>query len=147
SQVQGHALGLSICPSKQEIVAGEMGPSISLRCRNPAQNSVEMGHSRRNHRPPGRVPPAYADAWAGFQTEKPRHISEAEWRRAVDDAGRFLDDWASLALDFGWRPDEIFGPAGVAWFCAGERVRAFGPGNAVTTSGRIFARYAIAITS
>src|SRR5262249_2324339 len=42
----------------------------------------------------GRVPPAYADAWAVLQTQKPRHISEAEWRRAVDDAGRFLDDWA-----------------------------------------------------
>jgi hypothetical protein len=28
--------------------------------------------------------------------------------------GRFLDDWAGLALDFGWRPPDIFGPGGLA---------------------------------
>jgi hypothetical protein len=88
----------------------------------------------------GRVPPAYADAWAAFQTRKPAQVSEAEWFRAVDAAGRFLDEWASLALDFGWRPPDIFGPGGLAWFCAGERVRALGPDNAITASGRIFAR-------
>ena len=74
----------------------------------------------------GRVPPAYADAWAAFQTRKPGHVSEAEWFQAVDDAGRFLDEWAGLALDFGWRQSDIFGPDGLAWFCAGERVRALG---------------------
>jgi hypothetical protein len=88
----------------------------------------------------GRVPPAYADAWAAFQIRKPGHRVEAEWFRAVDDAGRFLDDWAGPALDFGWRPDDIFGAGGLAWFCAGERVRALGPANAITASGRIFAR-------
>jgi hypothetical protein len=88
----------------------------------------------------GRVPPAYADAWAAFQTRKPRHVSEAEWFRAVDDAGRFLDEWAGLALDFGWRPLDIFGPDGLAWFFAGERVRALGPDNAITVSGRVFDR-------
>lgn len=64
----------------------------------------------------------------------------AEWLRAVDDAGRFLDDWAGLALDFGWPPFDIFGPGGLAWFCAGERVRGLGPDNAIATSGRIFTR-------
>ena len=92
----------------------------------------------------GRVPPAYADAWAAFQTRKPGHVAEAEWFRAVDDAGRFLDEWAGLALDFGWRPPDIFGPGGLAWFCAGERVRALGPDNAITASGRIFARLSLA---
>ena len=92
----------------------------------------------------GRVPPAYADAWAAFQSRKPGHVAEAEWFRAVDDAGRFLDEWASLALDFGWRPPDIFGPGGLAWFCAGERVRALGPDNAITASGRIFARLSLA---
>jgi hypothetical protein len=88
----------------------------------------------------GRVPPPYADAWAALQTRKPGHVSEAEWLRAVDDAGRFLDDWAGLALDFGWPPFDIFGPGGLAWFCAGERVRGLGPDNAIATSGRIFTR-------
>ena len=88
----------------------------------------------------GRVPPAYADAWAVFQTRKPGHVSEADWQRAVDDAGRFLDEWGGLALDFGWRPPDIFGAAGLAWFCVGERVRGLGPNNAITSSARIFVR-------
>jgi hypothetical protein len=92
----------------------------------------------------GRVPPAYADAWAAFQTRKPGHVAEAEWFRAVDDAGRFLDEWAGLALDFGWRPSDIFDAGALAWFCAGERVRALGPDNAITASGRIFARLSLA---
>ena len=92
----------------------------------------------------GRVPPAYAYSWAAFQSRKPGNVAEAEWLRAVDDAGRFLDEWASLALDFGWRPPDIFGPGGLAWFCAGERVRALGPDNAITASGRIFARLSLA---
>ena len=48
-----------------------------------------------------------------------------------------------LALDFGWRSDDIFGRTGLAWFCAGERVRALGPDNAITKSGRIFTRSSI----
>src|SRR5262249_15645791 len=55
---------------------------------------------------------------------KPGHRFEAKWRRAVDDAGRFLDEWAALALGFHWQPSDIFGRAGLAWFCTGERVRA-----------------------
>ena len=34
----------------------------------------------------GRVPPAYAEVWAAFQ-RKPGHQGEADWLRAVDDAG------------------------------------------------------------
>ena len=88
----------------------------------------------------GRVPPAYANAWAAFQTRKPPQVSWGDWYRAMDDAGRFLDAWAELALDFGWQSPDIFGPDGLAWFCAGERVRALGPDNAVTASGLIFMR-------
>jgi hypothetical protein len=90
----------------------------------------------------GGVPPAYADAWAAFQTRQQRGPSEADWWRAVDGAGRFLDEWGSFALGFGWRASDIFGADGLAWFCAGERVRALGPGMAVTTSVRIFRRRA-----
>lgn len=88
----------------------------------------------------GRVPTAYADAWAAFQIRKPGHASAGDWYRAVDDAGRFLDAWARLALDFGWRPPDIFGSGGLAWFCAGERIRALGLDNAVTVAGRVFTR-------
>lgn len=88
----------------------------------------------------GRVPPAYAEAWAAFQTRNAGHVSQAKWFQAVDDAGQFLDEWAGLALDFGWWPTDIFGRCGLAWFCGGERVRALGPDNAITASGRIFQR-------
>jgi hypothetical protein len=86
----------------------------------------------------GRVPMVYADAWAAFQIRKPSHAAAGEWYRAVDDAGRFLDAWGELALSFGWRPIDIFGPLGVAWFCAGEPIRALGPDSAIAASGRVF---------
>ena len=70
----------------------------------------------------GQVPPAYADAWAAFQTRRPPHVTEAEWLCAVNDGGRFLDEWARLALDFGWQPEDIFGAGGVSWFCASEHL-------------------------
>ena len=38
-----------------------------------------------------RVPRAYLDAWARLNHRKPARVSEAEWRRALDDGGRFLD--------------------------------------------------------
>jgi hypothetical protein len=89
-------------------------------------------------------PEAYADAWAVFQIRKPTNVSGADWYRAVDDAGRFLDEWASLALDFGWQLSDIFGSDGLAWFCAGERVRALRPDNAITVTERIFTRPTLA---
>jgi hypothetical protein len=42
-----------------------------------------------------------------------RDAAAREWYRAVDDAGRFLDTWAGLALSFGWQPLHIFGPGGL----------------------------------
>src|SRR5262245_36097107 len=86
------------------------------------------------------VPRAYADAWAAFQIRNPPQVPIAEWYRAWDDAGRFLDEWASLAMDFGWQSDDIFGMDGLAWFCGGERIRALGPNNAVARDGRVFTR-------
>jgi hypothetical protein len=88
----------------------------------------------------GGVPAAYAEAWARFQIRKPAHVVEVDWPRALEDAGRFLDEWGTLAFEFGWRAADIFGEGGLAWFCCGERVRALGPDNAVTVSGRIFTR-------
>jgi hypothetical protein len=88
----------------------------------------------------GRVPPIYADAWAAFQTRKPGHLTETDWQFAVDCAGRFLDEWGALASGFGWQASDVFGSDGLVSFSAGERVRALGPDNAVTSSGRIFAR-------
>jgi hypothetical protein len=88
----------------------------------------------------GRVPVAYAEAWARLQVQKPSHLKEPVWRRALHDAGRFLDEWGALAFEFGWWPNDIFGASGLAFICAGERVRALGPNHAVSVSGRTFIR-------
>jgi len=36
-----------------------------------------------------RVPAVYLDAWARLNHQKPTSVSEAEWRLALDDGGRF----------------------------------------------------------
>ena len=105
------------------------------------------------------VPERYLDAWARLQCQKPTRVSDAEWRQAIDDAGRFLDQWGSLAVQFGWRPSDLFDipgdgkpavPAknaqtefscGLAWFLKGERVRGLGPEHAALGDGtRVFDR-------
>jgi hypothetical protein len=56
------------------------------------------------------VPEPYLDAWARLQVQKPVRVSDAEWRQAIDDAGRFLAQWGSLALKFAWEAGELFRP-------------------------------------
>jgi hypothetical protein len=91
------------------------------------------------------VPEPYFDAWARLEVQKPMRVSDAEWRQAIDDAGRFVDQWASLAVEFGRKPGDLFdvpreGKSGLVWYLAGETVRSIGPDGAFTTSGRVFDR-------
>ena len=44
-------------------------------------------------------PPVYLDGWARLSHQKPFEVSEAEWRLALDDGGRFLDAWGSEAAE------------------------------------------------
>jgi hypothetical protein len=44
----------------------------------------------------------------GLQVQKPVHVTVEQWRQAIDDAGRFLDQWGSLAVQFGWTPGDLF---------------------------------------
>ena len=75
------------------------------------------------------VPPVYLDAWARLNCQKPFAVSEAEWRLALDDGGRFLDAWGCDAAEMGWTPGELFDvKRGLAWELAGRRVVALGPG-------------------
>jgi hypothetical protein len=59
---------------------------------------------------------------------------------------RWMMPAASSMSGQGWRSildggnPTFSAPHGLAWFCAGERVRALGPDNAIAASGRIFAR-------
>ena len=73
-------------------------------------------------------------------------VSDEEWRQAIDDAGKFLDTWSSLALEFGWTTGDLFdvprvgSPGGLVWFLVGETVRALRPAHATIESGRDFLR-------
>jgi hypothetical protein len=81
------------------------------------------------------VPERYLDAWARFQLQCPGDVTEQAWRRAIDDAGRFLAQWDKLADSFGWLPGDLFDvphdcAMGLAWWVKGRAVTALGPEHA-----------------
>lgn len=83
------------------------------------------------------VPAVYLDAWARLNHQQPFDVSEAEWRQALDDGGRFLDGWGHDAAALGWRPGDLFDvTAGLVWRLDGERVGALGPGHVRLSDGR-----------
>jgi hypothetical protein len=53
----------------------------------------------------GGVPEPYR---ARLQVQKPVHVTVEQWRQAIDDADRFLDQWGKLAASFGWTPGDLF---------------------------------------
>ncbi len=88
-----------------------------------------------------RVPPAYLYAWARLNHQKPLDVSEAEWRLALDDGGRFLDVWGVEAAELGWTPGELFDVRkGLVWRLAGERVVAIGKVHVRLSDGLTIAR-------
>jgi len=89
------------------------------------------------------VPAVYLDAWARMNCQKPFNVSDDEWRRALDDGGRFLDAWGCDAAEMGWTPGELFDvTAGLAWRLAGARVEAIGADRARLSDGRTIMRRA-----
>jgi hypothetical protein len=92
------------------------------------------------------VPEPYLDAWARLQCQKPVPVPEIQWRQAIDDAGRFLDQWGGHAVEFCWTPADLFeapayGKSGLVWFLRGETVESLGPGHAGLGPGkRVFDR-------
>jgi hypothetical protein len=94
----------------------------------------------------GIVPAPYLDTWAKLNHQKPLRVSDEEWFRAVDDGGRFLDAWGSLATEWGWTIADLFDVprpgqrGGLFWFIEGATVEAFGPDHASLNDGRIFDR-------
>jgi hypothetical protein len=77
----------------------------------------------------GAVPEPYLEAWARLQCQRPFGASDQEWWQVIDDAGRFLDQWGSRAVEFGWTAGDLFdvprdtGKCGLIWFLNGEAVR------------------------
>jgi hypothetical protein len=88
-------------------------------------------------------PAPYVDTFAGLNHQKPFAVSDAEWRLALDDAGRFLDDWGADAADMQWSPGDLFDvprpgrPGGLVWRLRGERVESLGWDHARLSDGRI----------
>jgi hypothetical protein len=87
------------------------------------------------------VPARYLDAWARLQCQKPASVSEAVWRLALDDGGRFLDAWGEDAVAKGWIPGDLFDvTAGLVWQLAGAHVAALGPDHVWLADGRTVIR-------
>jgi hypothetical protein len=93
----------------------------------------------------GTCPAEYADVFARLNHQKPIAVSGAQWSRAVDDAGRFLDVWGADAAALQWSTGDLFDVpregrgCGLVWQSRGERVEALGADHARLSDGRVIA--------
>jgi hypothetical protein len=94
----------------------------------------------------GSVPACYLDAWARLQCQRPLSVAESDWRRAIEDAGLFLDAWGAEAAMMQRSAGELFDaprngrPGGLVWQLRGERVDALGEDRARLADGRTLKR-------
>jgi hypothetical protein len=80
--------------------------------------------------------------FALLQIERPDGVTLSQWRRAVDDAGRFLDTFGDQAAGLGWGTDDVFSPDdGLAWTIRGARVVALTRSTVTLLDGRAFHRF------
>lgn len=87
------------------------------------------------------VPAVYLDAWARLNHQKPEGVTQADWRRALDDGGCFLDGFGKAAAGLGWRPGELFDLGrGLVWRLNGKRVQAIGTHGVRLNNGLALAR-------
>ena len=101
-------------------------PTLMGRPQEPQQphglaNSMDEADAIEERAAADRVPACYLDAGARLQCQRPLLLTEIDWRRAIDDAGRFLDAWGADAAALQWSAAAncstcraISGPA--AWF-------------------------------
>jgi hypothetical protein len=98
----------------------------------------------------GTCPAEYVDVFARLNHQKPFAVSEAEWRQALDDAGRFLDTWGAVAAALRWGAGELFDvprggrPGGLFWQLRGQRIGALGEDHARLGDGRTIMRREVA---
>jgi hypothetical protein len=87
------------------------------------------------------VPAIYLDAWARLNCQKPESVTEGDWRRALDDGGRFLDALGQDAAEIGWTPAQLFDVGrGIIWNLRGERALAIGTHGVRLGNGLALAR-------
>jgi hypothetical protein len=94
--------------------------------------------------PPAPVPAVYLEALAQLQARKPLEVTEAQWKQAIEDAGRFLDEvLAAKAFELGWTARDLFDPPimgvppGLVWFLCGRPVASLGLWAASVGEGHI----------
>ena len=100
----------------------------------------------------GGIPEAYAAAFAQLQIAQPIGVSHPQWLRAIDDAGRFLDQWGYVAEQLKWSVEDLFkrpaptaktpaldlGTLGLCWVIDGRNVVALDAYSATIGDGRMF---------
>ena len=90
-----------------------------------------------------RVPAGYLDAWACLQCQRPFSVDLDAWRRAIDDAGLFLDGWGAHAAAMQWSAGEVFDvpragrTGGLVWQLMGDCVKALGADRVRLSDGRL----------
>ena len=89
----------------------------------------------------GGVPVEFSWSFASLQTMRPHRVPEEVWRQAIDDAGRFLDQFGETAAALGWDCDYLFPAGGLIWFLEGASVVAVNRVTATLSDGRIFYRF------
>jgi hypothetical protein len=91
-------------------------------------------------------PAPYVDVFARLNHQKPVALSDPQWSRALDDAGRFLDEWGAEAATMQWSAGELFDIpregkfSGIVWQLKGERVDALGADHVRLSDGRVIPR-------
>lgn len=72
----------------------------------------------------GGHPCRWAEPMARLECDlAPARFTEKQWRQAIDDAGRFLDGWATEADRLGIEPGDILtGPLALVWRLRGRAV-------------------------
>ncbi|HEV7910733.1 MAG TPA: hypothetical protein VGP28_06540 [Methylocella sp.] len=87
----------------------------------------------------------YRTALAEFKQRAARGTTRFRHDQACWAAEMFLNEWQSVAIEFEWTTEDIFGPprgtsSGLAYWLGTEIVTALGPEHAVTETNRVFDR-------
>lgn len=82
--------------------------AVTIPSRELRQDDYEERAALATHE--AEVPREWAEGFATLQTAQPPvSISEARWQQIIDDAGRFLDGWATKASALEWTTLDVFG--------------------------------------
>ncbi|WP_201836202.1 hypothetical protein [Microvirga zambiensis] len=88
----------------------------------------------------GGVTLVFSLAFAAFQIGCSAGCSVDLWQRAIDDAGRFLDQHGHAAAALGWMAADLFAADGLAWALKGAAVVNLTATAATLLDGRVFRR-------